>query len=638
MLLRVTIVTFLLGLAVVFQAREAQSLFSIPLYPLYILIGISYFLTLVYALIIDRFKEHGLFGYLQLSGDVLFVTAIVYFTGGIESPFGFLYPLVIIGSAILLYRRGALFIASLSGICYGLLLDLDFYGILRIGRWSATSAHSANEVFLSVLANIAAFFIVALFSGYLVEKLRKTGEELTEKRIDFSRLEAINRKIVDNVESGLVALDHNGKIISFNKAAEEITGYSLQEVYYEPVTLVFIEIEPFLTPIQGFPGRFPRRQEIGFTRKDGRRLTLGFSISSLKDEGEKELGKIIIFQNLTPFSEEEQVFPEFIGSHPSMKEVYRLIQQVKDSMATVLVLGESGTGKELVARAIHYNSPRKDTPFVPINLSAIPETLIESELFGHKKGSFTGAIADKKGLLEAAHGGTVFLDEIGELPPSIQVKLLRVIQEKSFKMVGGTHDIHVDLRIISASNKDLIKDVKEGKFREDLFYRLNVITILLPPLRERKEDIPFLARHFLAKFSKETGKEIRKISREAMEILKGYSYPGNVRELENIMERAVALEKTGTIQAQSLPPSLSSPKVGSFVLQSDLSLINPSPLVGEGGVRGFNGLLDSYLANIESSLLIQALEKTGGNKTDAAKQLGISFRSLRYRMNRFGLK
>jgi len=625
MLLRVVIVTFLLGLAVTFQAREAESIFSIPLYPLYILIGISYFLTLVYALIIERLKEHRLFGYIQLSGDVLFITAIVYFTGGIESPFGFLYPLVIIGSAILLYRRGALFIASLSGICYGLLLDLDFYGILRLGRWSATAAHSANEVFLSILANIAAFFMVALFSGYLVEKLRKTGEELKEKKIDYSRLEAINRKIVDNVESGLVALNQGGKIISFNKAAEEITGYSIEEVYDEYITSVFAEIGAFLDPMHVFPGHYLRRQQIGFTRKDGKRLILGFSISNLRDEGEKEIGKIVIFQNLTPFSEEEQIFPEFIGSHPSMKEVYRLIQQVKDSMTTILILGESGTGKELVARAIHYNSPRKDKPFVPINLSAIPETLIESELFGHKKGSFTGAIADKKGLLEAAHGGTVFLDEIGELPSSIQVKLLRVIQEKSFKMVGDTHDIRVDLRIISASNRDLEKDVREGKFREDLFYRLNVITIALPPLRERREDIPFLARHFLAKFSKETGKEIRKISREALEILKGYSYPGNVRELENIMERAVALEKTGTIQAQSIPSSLNSPTETSSFLKPELSSLN-----------GLN--LDSFIKDIEKILVNQALKKAGGNKTETAKLLGISFRSLRYRMDRLGLK
>ena len=297
-----------------------------------------------------------------------------------------------------------------------------------------------------------------------------------------------------------------------------------------------------------------------------------------------------------------------------MLRVYDLIEKIGPTKTNVLVEGESGTGKELVAKAIHYQSPRREKPFVAITCGAIPDGLMESELFGHMKGSFTGAIANKAGLFEMADGGTVFLDEIGELPLAIQVKLLRVIQERSFRRVGGTEDITVDVRIISATNKTLEEEVKKGNFREDLYYRLNVLQIRMPPLRERLSDVPILARHFLDKYAKEHGKDVKGITTVAMRILEGYSYPGNVRELENVIERGVALEQGAQLSAESLPGF------------KQLTYIPP------GGLD-----LEQAVGKYEKVLLVSALDKAGGVKKRAAKLLNISFRSIRYRLEKYGL-
>ena len=260
----------------------------------------------------------------------------------------------------------------------------------------------------------------------------------------------------------------------------------------------------------------------------------------------KELGKENSFQNI-------------VGNSESMHRIFDLVRRVSQAPTNVLVTGESGTGKEVVAKAIHYNGPLKDRPFVTINCGAIPENLMESEMFGHKKGSFTGAVIDKSGLFEVADGGTLFLDEVGELPLSIQVKLLRAIQERIIRRVGATDDIKVDVRIIAATNRDLEKMVNDGTFRQDLYYRLNVIQIKTPSLRERRDDIPLLANHFLKKYNDRLGKNIGGISQEAMEMMRRYDYPGNVRELENIIERTVALEAGSTILPESLPPFVNTP-------------------------------------------------------------------------------
>ncbi len=317
-------------------------------------------------------------------------------------------------------------------------------------------------------------------------------------------------------------------------------------------------------------------------------------------------------------------FGNIIGQSPKMLEVYNLLEKVAPTKTNILITGESGTGKELVAKAIHYNSPRKDKPFVTLNCGAIPESLIESELFGHMKGAFTDAISTKKGLFEVADEGTIFLDEISELPLMMQVKLLRVIQDKEFKRVGGTEDIRVDVRIISATNKDLEEAVREKRFREDLFYRLNVIQIKLPPLRERKEDIPLLADHFLKKYSEELGKSITRISPEALQFLMNYDFPGNVRELQNIIERAVALETGPELTLQNL----------SSYLENQLPA-RRSPFEIELPEEGID--LEKVVADLEKMLLLKALDRAKGVKKKAAELLHINFRSMRYRLEKYGL-
>jgi len=317
-------------------------------------------------------------------------------------------------------------------------------------------------------------------------------------------------------------------------------------------------------------------------------------------------------------------FDNIIGQSSKMLALYDLLEKVAPTKTNILITGESGTGKELVAKAMHYNSPRKDKPFVTLNCGAIPEPLIESELFGHMKGAFTDAIATKKGLFELADEGTIFLDEISELPLLMQVKLLRVLQDKEFKRVGGTEDIRVDVRIISATNRDLEEGVREKRFREDLFYRLNVIQIKIPPLREKREDIPFLATHFLKKYSEELNKNMSTISPEALRILLNYDYPGNVRELQNIIERAVALESTQELTAQNL----------SSYLDEQLPL-KKRPLDLEIPNEGID--LEKVVEDLERTLLLKALEKTKGIKKKAADLLHINFRSMRYRLEKYRL-
>ena len=295
--------------------------------------------------------------------------------------------------------------------------------------------------------------------------------------------------------------------------------------------------------------------------------------------------------------------------------MFELIKRVAELNVNVLIAGESGTGKELVARAIHYSGSRHENPFVPVNCGAIPESLMESELFGYKKGAFTGAVADKKGLFEEADTGTIFLDEIGDLPLHLQVKLLRVIEDKKIRPLGSTESVEVDIRIIAATNKNLEEEVAEGNFREDLFYRLNVITIVLPPLRERRIDVSPLAIHFINKYSDDMGKDIRGISPKALETLENYHYPGNVRELENIIARCVALESSNVIRQETLPQLVT----GKDYIDLDTSFSSSTSL-------------DTLMSDVERKMIEKALRSTNGNKTEAAKLLGITLRSLRYRL------
>lgn len=321
----------------------------------------------------------------------------------------------------------------------------------------------------------------------------------------------------------------------------------------------------------------------------------------------------------------EYSFQNMVGNSTAMHAIYEMVKRVSQTPTNVLITGESGTGKEVVAKAIHYNGPLKDRPFITVNCGAIPENLMESEMFGHKKGSFTGAVSDKSGLFEVADTGTLFLDEVGELPLTIQVKLLRAIQERVIRRVGATDDNKVDVRIIAATNRNLEEMVAKGTFRQDLFYRLNVINIRTPGLRERRDDIPLLANHFLKKYNDRLNKNIGAISAEAMEILKKYDYPGNVRELENMIERTVALESGATILPESLPPMVNTSSGRKMASSNEIE-------IGDDGVD-----LDKVMGQIEKELLVKAIHSAGGVKKRAAKLLHISFRSMRYRIEKYNL-
>jgi two-component system response regulator PilR (NtrC family) len=318
-------------------------------------------------------------------------------------------------------------------------------------------------------------------------------------------------------------------------------------------------------------------------------------------------------------------FSNIIGRSEAMVAVFKMIETVARTNSTILLTGESGTGKGLVAQAIHFHSLRRDKPMVSLNCGAMPENLLESELFGHMRGAFTGADANKKGLLEVAERGTVFLDEIGEMSAVMQVKLLRVLQERRFRRVGGLEELTADIRVIAATNQDLTRAVAESRFREDLYYRINVIPIVLPALRERREDIPLLAEHFLAKYSEQMGKPISGVSHEAMELLMQHDWPGNIRELENVLERAVALEATPTILPDSLPAAIRGE-----------ALQNAAPPSDALPATGFD--LEAHVKEIEMGYIAEALKRAGGVQVKAAELLGMSFRSFRYYVKKYNLR
>ena len=320
--------------------------------------------------------------------------------------------------------------------------------------------------------------------------------------------------------------------------------------------------------------------------------------------------------------EEKHRFKDIISGSAEMEEILNIAGRAAASKATILIRGESGTGKELIARAIHYTSPRKNGSFVAVNCAALSENLLESELFGHEKGAFTGADRQRKGRFEQANGGTLFIDEVGDVPLGAQVKLLRVLQEREFERVGGNETIKVDVRIVAATNKNLEKMVETGEFREDLFYRLNVIPLFIPPLRNRKEDIPTLISHFLSRYASSLNKDVNGISKEAMDILMKYDYPGNVRELENAIERSVVMARGSLITTEDLPVHIKSAQIE----QKSHEVVYS------------NKSLNEMVENLEQRLIADALDKSDGNQSKAAEMLGISERNLRYKLKKYGMK
>ncbi len=651
LLLRVVILSFFLGATAVFHffgtAGDIGYLFglSVPLI-------IAYMISIGSAIIFPRIHDLRPFAHAQIWFDVLLITGIIWITGDFASPFPFLYNLAVMNGAILLFYRGAFLTAGCSSFCYLAMLVWSRYPNPVNGL--ALSWTSLMPIILS----IGSFFVIAWLSGFLTNKLSETEKLLKEKQIDYQELDAFKDALLQGIGSGVAITDHEGRINYFNRQAQALT--SLDEVTVKGKRLDQI-----------FPGLgydFQRNRhtanvitdELPFVPSQGPQKQIRLTLAPLSNASEQLIGFVSIFEDITKQKQiEEKVrleeelrrarevdlkqstleiddsefhFEGVIGKNGGIEKIYQLIRKVAASNTNILISGESGTGKELVARAIHLNGPRKSKPFVAVNCGAIPESLMESELFGHVRGAFTGAVSDHTGLFKQADQGTIFLDEVGELPLHLQVKLLRVLQEKSFTPVGGSKPLKVDIRVISATNRDLRKELEEGRFREDLFYRLNVVQMVMPPLRSRKEDIPALVHYFLRKFADSHDKKVEEISSGTLMHLISYSYPGNVRELENILEHAVAVTNKNILTEEDLPQH-----VKGVPITEDADIFEKT---APGGPEHFfsKGLsLDTELETHEKCILLGALKRANGVQKRAAEILGINYRSLRHRLEKYDL-
>lgn len=650
LLLRVVIVSFFLGATALFHFLRTEGELGY-LFDLSVPLILAYAISIGSAVLLPRIRELRPFAHAQVAFDVILITGIIWITGDFASPFSFLYNLAVMNGAILLFYRGAFVTAGCSSIAYASLLIWSRY---------ANPGHGLPLSWVTlfpIVQSIASFFVIAWLSGFLTDKLGQTEKLLKEKQDDYRDLDAFKEALLQGIGSGVAITDQEGRINYFNRQAQALT--SLDETNLKGKRLD-----------QVFPGLgydFQRNRGAGAVVTDelivntphGTAKQIRLTVAPLSNAAEQLIGFVSIFEDITKQKQvEEKVrveeelrrarevelaqsapgdghhkfhFEGVIGRSGGIEKIYQLVQKIAATNTNVLITGESGTGKELIARAIHLNGPRKTKPFVAVNCGAIPENLMESELFGHVRGAFTGAIADHAGLFKQADEGTIFLDEVGELPLHLQVKLLRVLQEKSFTPVGGSKPTKVDVRVISATNKDLRKEMEEGRFREDLFYRLNVVQMVMPPLRSRQEDISALAHYFLRKFAASHDKKVEEISSGALMRLMSYSYPGNVRELENIIEHAVAVAGKNILTEEDLPQHV---KIGladkSAVFEKDAA---------EGPEGFFNkGLsLDAELETHEKHILLGALKRANGVQKRAAEILGINYRSLRHRLEKYDL-
>ncbi|HTM07240.1 MAG TPA: sigma 54-interacting transcriptional regulator [Verrucomicrobiae bacterium] len=647
LLLRVAVLTFFLGAAALSQILKGGDAGSFKYLQLPLIA--AYLISVASALVIRRIKKLSIFAHAQVDFDVLLVTGIVLLTGGVDSPFAFLYNLAIIYGAILLFFRGAFITATFSSVCYAAVLFWSY----------AQGPASAGQTIYNLVLNVPAFFIIAYLSGFLAARVFEAETLLKAKHKDYLDLEAFKDALVQGIGSGVAITDIAGQINYFNSRAQALTALSESGVKGKKLTDVF----PGFT--YNFDGASESKHvvinEFAFTEPKKGNIHLKLTLAPLNDPAEQPIGYVGIFEDVTKQKELEEKlrlgeemrrarererqaaqendpaaanfhFEGVVGRGGGVENIYRLVQKVAATTTNVLIMGDSGTGKELVARAIHSNGPRKDRPFVAVNCGAIPENLMESELFGHVRGAFTGAVSDHLGLFKQADGGTIFLDEVGELPLHLQVKMLRVLQEKSFTPVGGSKQIKVDVRVISASNRDLRQEVEKGRFREDLFYRLNVVQVTLPPLRNRKEDIPSLVHYFIEKFSKLQDKKVDEVSSETLMELMNYGFPGNIRELENIIEHSVAVTAKNVITEEDLPSY-----IRGVPIADEVKLFEKTTPGGPETFFSRSISLDDELATHEKCLLLGALKRANGVQKRAAELLGINYRSFRHRLEKYSL-
>ena len=441
--------------------------------------------------------------------------------------------------------------------------------------------------------------------------------------------------ILDSIADGVFTIDRDGRITSFNRAAERITGFTREEAVGQFCFDVFrasvCQRECALKRTLD-TGKQIVNLPVTILTKDDRELPISISTAVLRDKAGKMIGGVETFRDLSVIEElrkeldDRYTFHDIVSKNHRVRAIFGILPDVAESDSTVLIQGASGTGKELFAKAIHHLSRRAGGPFVAVNCGALPDSLLESELFGYVKGAFTGADRDKPGRFAAAEGGTLLLDEIGDLSPAMQVKLLRVLQEREYEPLGSTKARKADVRVIAASNRDLAELVKAGSFRNDLFYRVNVVRIELPPLVQRREDIPLLIDHFIRRFNARRGREVSGVSDAVMDLLMRHDFPGNVRELENIIEHAFVLCKTGAIQSEHLPLELLSKSTAGLV-------------AGDGRRAGAPGDdRGTPLASAEAETIRDALSRFGGNKLETARHLGISRATLWRKLRRHGIR
>jgi PAS domain S-box-containing protein len=457
-----------------------------------------------------------------------------------------------------------------------------------------------------------------------LNEMMEMAIKLTELSHEIIREKERSEAIINSIADGVFTLSTDMTLTSFNRSAETITGYREEEILGKPCKSIFRSRGcDQICPVRQMlvTGKPVTGVEMEIVTKNGAKVPVSMSTAVLRDETGEVVGAVETFRDLSTvktLTEElrgKYSFRNIIGKSHEMREVYQLIRSVAPTNVTVLIQGDTGTGKELVARAIHYESPRSGKPFIVVNCAALPETLLESELFGHVKGAFTGAISDRKGRFERADGGTLFLDEIAEVSPAIQVKLLRVLETKQFERVGDSCTKGVDVRLVCATNRNLKELISSGKFREDLYYRINVVAINLPPLRERDEDIPLLVEHFRDKLNIETRKHVDKVSQEAMDLLIDHSWPGNVRELENAIGHAFVHCRGDTILPEHLPRDL----------------VVTAPRIPDGKVPA------GSLEEIEKVAISEMLRRCKGNRSLAAQRLGIGRSSLWRKIKKYGL-
>ncbi len=655
LLLRLGITTCLLG--AVFLSFHHRSFTTPPERMILGVIGFTYLVSLTAGLLLTRVRNLPFLIYTQVVFDPLFCIGIILLTGGLESPFAFLYHLTILNAAFLLFRRGALVAATLAALSYGGAVNLLYYGILPHAEFSSSTLILVAplpglELTARLAVMLLSFYLIGFLGSYLTVRLSQVETLLVERDLAFGHLTSLYQGIIQHLESGLLITNSKGVIEYANNAVAEILGVQVATLRGKTVA-DFFPILRDTTPQKG-PLEF-----MFLGPEDTAERSLRLTCATLNDTYGQSIGTLYSVQDITSVKTLErclqeaqeleflvsqknreplETFAGLVGQSDAMNKLYQLITKVAESTSSVLIIGESGTGKELVAHAVHDKGPRANHPFVPVNCGAIPESLMESELFGHVKGAFTGAVNNRLGLFREADGGTIFLDEIGEMPLPLQVKLLRVLQEREVTPVGGNKGGHVDIRVIAATNRDLEAEVAAGRFRQDLYYRLNVITLSTPPLRERMGDLPLLIHHFLVRSATTNGKTPHQISPQAMRILLDYHYPGNIRELENIIQHAVTMAEEETIRGKDFPAHLQTPAVphGEDSAQTK-ELSNHSPQVSTD-FFGKGISLDDELETYEQNILRAALAKTGGVQKRAAEVLGINYRSLRHRLQKYHLQ